>query len=97
MEKHDVTVPYIAYESMLDKEDRQQKRMVIIIVVLVVLLLTTNLMWLIAWNQYDYVDLYDEVDVDTDGGGNANYIGEKGDIYNGINSSNSQTENEDAL
>ena len=80
MEKEDMTIPYIAYESMLYKEDTQQKRMVIIIVILVVLLVVTNLMWLVAWNQYDYVEDYVEVDSDN---GIANYIEGEGDINYG--------------
>ena len=79
-----MSVPYIVYESMLDKEDRQQRRMVYIIILLIVLLVVTNVIWLVAWNQYDYVDVEDyAVDVNSEGGGNANYIGEDGNIYNG--------------
>ena len=76
-------VPYIVYESMLDKEDRQQRRMIYIIILLIVLLVATNVIWLIAWNQYDYVDVEDyAVDINSEGGGNANYVGEDGNIYN---------------
>ena len=92
MEKHEMTIPYIAYESILDKGDRQHKRMIIVIIVLIFLLLATNLMWLIAWNQYDYVDDYVEVD---GGDGIANYIGDDGDFNYGTNST--QAENEDTF
>ncbi len=90
--KDQVTIPYIAYESMLAKEDRQQKRIVIvmgsIIALLVILLVVTNVVWLVAWNQYDYVDdTSTEVDVNSEGGGNANYIGNDGDINNGTSDS----------
>lgn len=81
-ERKELTVPYIAYESALDKADRQHKRMIVIIFALVVLLVLSNVVWIIAWNQYDYVDGY-EIDVDSEGGGYANFIGNNGDIDNG--------------
>lgn len=72
----------IAFERMQSKDERNDKWRNIIIIILIVLLAVTNGMWLYAWNQYDYVS--EEVTVDSgDGGGNANYIGEDGDIYNG--------------
>jgi len=76
--KDQVTIPYIAYESMLAKEDRQQKRIVIvmgsIIALLVILLVVTNVVWLVAWNQYDYVDDTTEISAEQDGGG-VNIVG----------------------
>ena len=92
-----LTIPYVAYESMLDKEDRQQRRMVVAIIVLIVLLVVTNVIWLVAWNQYDYVDAEDyQVDVDAENG-IANYIGEDGNIYNGeSNGTQAQDTNENA-
>jgi len=63
-------IPFIVYESMLDKEDRQQRRMVIAIVLLVVLLFGSNAVWLYHWSRHFYVDdAYVETDND---GGNAN-------------------------
>ena len=85
-ERKELTVPYIAYESALDKADRQHKRMIVIIFALVVLLVLSNIVWIIAWNQYDYVDGY-EIDVDSEGGGYANFIENNGDIDNGENKS----------
>lgn len=83
-------IPYVAYESMLAKEDLQQKRMIYVIILLIVLLLVTNIIWIVAWNQYDYVDDYTSVD---GGNGVANYIGDDGDIYNGTDSTQSSEEN----
>ena len=87
-------VPYFAYESMLVKDDRQHKRMLgviigqmIVIIILIIMLVLSNLYWVYQWSQYDYVDEY-EVEVDSEGEGNANYIGEDGDIYNGTSESN---------
>lgn len=93
-ENDKLMIPYIVYESMLDKEDRQQRRMVYIIILLIALLVVTNVIWLVAWNQYDYVELDDySVDLESDKGGNANYIGEDGTIYNGTSDS-TQTQDE---
>ena len=90
-EREPVSVPFVVYESATEKADRQQKRLVVIIVILIGLLFLTNALWLIAWNSYDYVDEY-TVDVDADDGGNANYIGNNGDIYNGTSNGNTQAE-----
>jgi len=90
-------IPYIVYESMLAKEDTQQRRMVYIIVMLIVLLVVTNVIWLVAWNQYDYVDDYStDIQASQDGDG-INIVG-GGDIDYGADgqSNNTQTENENA-
>lgn len=75
-------IPYIVYESSLAREERQQKRLVVVIVILIILLFITNAVWVYFWNQYDY-----SVDVKSDEGGIANYIGNDGDINNGTNNS----------
>lgn len=77
-DNYKLTVPYIVYESMLAKEDRQQRRLVYVIILLIVLLVASNVIWVYEWNQYDYVDDYTSVDV---GSGTANYIGDDGDIH----------------
>ena len=51
----------------------------------------SNIAWLWAWSSYDYVS--EEVSVDSQDGGNANYIGHDGDINNGTGSG--QAENAD--
>lgn len=76
-ENSKLTIPYIVYESMLDKEDRQQRRLVYVIILLIALLVVSNVIWLVAWNQYDYVDDYTEID---SGNGVVSYIGEDGNI-----------------
>ena len=86
-----LTVPFVVYESATEKADRQQRRLVGIIVVLIALLFLTNALWIVAWNNYDYVDDY-SVDVDAGDGGNANYIGNDGDIYNGTSNGTKKTE-----
>lgn len=81
-DKELMTIPYIVYESTLEKEDRQHKRLVVIIVILIALLFVSNAMWIYFWNTYDYVD--DEVMVNAEDDGTANYIGNNGDINNGV-------------
>lgn len=81
MEENKMTVPYVAYESVLDRADRRDKRNMIIIILLIVLLVISNLVWIVVWNQYDYLDDY-SVEVDS-GEGDINYIGNDGDINNG--------------
>ena len=60
---------------------RREKRFVALIVLLVLLLVGSNISWLYAWMQYDYTS--EEVIIDSQDGGNANYIGNDGDIING--------------
>jgi len=75
----------IAFERMQSKDEKNDTWRNIIIIILIVLLVVTNAMWLVAWNQYDYVDTYTELNADGDS--NANYIGNNGDINNGSESS----------
>lgn len=82
-----ISMSRIAFERMQAKDERNDRWRNIIILVLIILLVVTNAMWLIAWNQYDYVDSYDEIDIDSGDSGNANYIGNDGDIHNGSNQS----------
>ena len=87
MENNDnIIMSRIAFERMQAKDERNDRWRNIIIVLLIVLLVITNGMWLWAWNQYDYVDSDSfSVDLEADDGGNANYIGNNGDINNGEN------------
>lgn len=91
MENENLTVPYIVFESAMDKADRRDKRNIIIIALLILLLAATNIVWIIVWNSYDYAETETDsysVDLDADDGGNANYIGNDGDIYNGTSDGN---------
>ena len=94
MENNDmITMSRLAFERMQAKDEKNDRFRNITIIVLIILLVVTNAMWLVAWNQYDYVDTYTDdysVDLDSGDGGNANCIGNSGDIYNGEGNSNSQ-------
>jgi hypothetical protein len=82
--KEQITIPYIVFESTMARAERQQKRLVIALIVAVVMIVLSNLAWLYVWNSYEYVG---ESSVSVEGEGNANYIGNDGDITNGENNS----------
>ena len=70
--------------------------MLIAILIAVILLFASNAMWLWAWMQYDYGTLSDEYSVELEtSDGNANYIGQDGDIYNGTSESYPEESNSD--
>ena len=77
-------VPYIVHETDMARNERNVKRMIIAIIMAIVLLFASNALWLLAWTSYDYSS--EEVIIDSQDGGNANYIGNDGDIVNGEDS-----------
>ncbi len=77
----------IAFERMQAKDERNDLWRNITIITLIILLVVTNAMWLIAWNQYDYVDDY-EIEASQDGEG-VNIVG-GGNIEYGAESYSSQ-------
>lgn len=79
MEQKDV--PYIVYEATQARNERTIKRLIIVVVIAMLLLFASNAIWLYAWMQYDYSS-QESIDLSTDGGGDANYIGTKGNIFN---------------
>ena len=82
-------VPYIVHESSMARMERQIKRLWIALIVAIVLLFASNAGWLYAWCQYDYSSEEIVVEQDAKDGGNANYIGNNGDIVNGLPESDS--------
>ncbi len=83
MEEKNVGIPFVVYEAEMDRQERRNKRLVGVIVLILVCLVVTNLAWLHAWLKYDYVGYQ----VSSQDGGNANYIGNDGEVYNGISDS----------
>lgn len=77
------SVPYIVHESSMARMERQIKRLWISLIVSVILLFASSAIFAWAWMQYDYSSEETIVDVNSDDGGNANYIGNDGDIVNG--------------
>lgn len=89
MENENITMSRYAFERMQAKDERNDRWRNIIIIILIVLLAATNGAWLYAWNQYDYSSTEThKIDVDAGDGGTANYIGRDGDIANGKDNSN---------
>ena len=74
-----MTVPYVAHQSAAARQERQIRRMWIALIVAIALIFSSNAIWLYAWMQYDY----ESYEATTDNGGDANIIGNDGDIYNG--------------
>lgn len=84
-------IPYIAYEAECARHERTVRRLVWILVICIVLIFASNAVWLYAWNQYDYEVTDESVDLTTRNGGNANYIGNDGDIANYGNDKSTET------
>ena len=80
MEHRDV--PYLVYEATQARNERAVKRLITALIIAIALIFASNAIWLYAWLQYDYVSS-EQIDLSTDGGGDANYIGNNGDIING--------------
>lgn len=85
-EKTSVSIPFIAHEAAMSRAERHIKKLWIALIIAVIAIAATNIAWLVYISQYDF-ESYELV---TDGGGNANFIGNDGDIYNG--KSNGQEE-----
>lgn len=78
-------VSYLLYESTQARNERTIKKLIIVVVIAIALMFISNAIWLWAWMQYDYAVTTEDysVDLNTKGGGDANYIGNDGDIING--------------
>lgn len=81
-------VPFYAVEHMSDRFMKIIKWLIIVNIILLVLFFASNVIWTYYFNQYDWET--EEITVDGDESGNANYIGGDGGIFNG--EGNSQTQ-----
>lgn len=82
-DKAPASVPYVVHESTVARMERIIKRQWIALIVAICMIVGCNAFWLYAWMQYDYTSEEIVVDVNSADGGNANYIGNDGDIING--------------
>ena len=83
-EKKPQSVPYIVHEGDMSRLERQLKRLWIVVLVLIFMLVGSNCAWLWYESQFETVEsTAEEVVVDADENGIANYIGNDGDIING--------------
>lgn len=91
------TIPEIGQKEIaVAFAERMVKRLWIALIITVVLMFASNAAWLYAWCRYDYYSEETVIDVNSDDGGNANYIGNDGDIYNGESYGNETTETAEA-
>ena len=75
--------------------ERMVKRLWIALIICIALIFASNAAWLYCWMQYDYSGTSEEIIVEQDAqdGGNANYIGNDGDIVNGLPEGDNTEEN----
>lgn len=71
------------HEGTIALMERQVERLWKIILVLIFLLVGTNCAWLWYESQFETVETTEEIFVDAEQDGVANYIGNDGDIING--------------
>lgn len=90
MENKDVFVPFIVHEAEIARQERHTKRLWIALITAIILVFASNFCWLVFISQYNF----ESYGISTDGGGNANYIGQDGDIYNGESPSTQNDEKE---
>ena len=48
-------IPYIAYESALARNERTAKRLIVSLIICILLLMISNLAWLYALSNFEYV------------------------------------------
>lgn len=82
-----IKIPFIVYEATMARTERHIKRLWIALIIAISLIFASNAVWLSFISQYNF----ESYDLSTEGGGNANYIGNDGEIYNGTGES---TEND---
>ena len=74
--------------------ERMVKRLWIALIICICFIFASNAAWLYAWMQYDYSSEEIIVEQDAQDGGNANYIGNDGDIVNGLPESDTEETDE---
>lgn len=84
-DKTPVNVPYVVYESAMARAERKSKRLVAVIILLILCLVGSSIGWRVYESQFETVEsiVEENIVVDADENGNANYIGNDGDIING--------------
>ena len=88
-----VSVPYVVHESAMARSERHNKRLWIVILVLIGALIGTNLAWIVYENSFEDIVSTEEIIVDAEENGIANYIGQDGNIYNGEDNNKENNQN----
>lgn len=73
------SVPYIVLESVETRSERHIKRLILALIISILVGLITNLAWLWAWTQYDYVSETETRTFVQDGEG-LNIIGDSNEV-----------------
>ena len=81
------------YEAHEARHEREKKRLWIVCLVLIVALIITNFAWIIYECSFEDVVTTEEIIVDADDNGYANYVGQDGNIYNGENYDKEENQN----
>jgi hypothetical protein len=76
-------VPFAVLEANEARHERREIKLWVLILVLVFFLVGTNVAWLVYESQFVETETSEEIIVDADDNGIANYIGNNGDIING--------------
>lgn len=79
------TVSYFAFQGEQARSERHIVRLLIALVISIAIIFVNNMAWLYVWCQYDYSgeESTTTIELDSSGDGNANFIGNDGDINNG--------------
>lgn len=83
-----ITMSRYVYECERSFKERTVKRLTIALIVALTIIFATNAVWIWYISQYDFTT--EEITLGTDGNGNTNYIGQDGDINNGVHSSSQE-------
>ena len=86
-DKKPSSVPYAVLEDFKETAKANSLKWFIFSMVLLVLFVGSNCLWIYRESQYEDVATTEEIIVDAEDDGIANYIGNDGDIINGENSS----------
>lgn len=88
-------IPYFVFERTIARFERTVRRLIIALCIAIALIFASNIAWLWVFNSYEIVT--QDVTVDSNEGGDANYIGANGTINNGTGNSkdNGQEEKEE--
>ena len=83
MDRTDINIPFIAYESGMDRQERANRRLWILCIILSLLLIGTNIGWICYQSQFEHVVTEIEAEQDGDvnivGGGDIAYGAENKD------------------
>lgn len=81
-------IPYIAYESALARNERTAKRLIVSLIICILLLVISNLAWLYALSNFEYVDEATTTTVTQDGKGQ-NVYGDNNRVNDGAKNNSS--------